>query len=214
MATTLRVWPRRGGERAAHLWTVAKWPHGVTFPLMAEESNVLTFRFNDAGAFPNNPDLPVLVYKSIVPDAEKSRPEELAQWFERVWASHRWTPAWRYGVYDFAHYHSTAHEVLGVYRGQASLRLGDRVGATVVVEAGDMLVLPAGTAHQNLGSSPNFHVVGGYPDGQSADLLRGDPSDRPAADERVHRVPLPLADPIGGARGALVKQWNVQLGRL
>jgi uncharacterized protein YjlB len=111
-------------------------------------------------------------------------------------------------VYDFAHYHSTAHEVLGVYRGRASLRLGDSAGATLVVEAGDMLVLPAGTAHQNLGSSSDFHVVGGYPEGQRADLLRGDPAERPAADERIKRVPLPHADPIGGTDGPLVKDWT------
>jgi len=174
---------------------------------MAEAAEVLTFLFSDAGGIPNNPVLPVLVYKRVAAATKPGNSEELAQWFERTWTAHGWRPAWRYGVYDFPHYHSTAHEVLGVYRGHASLRLGDRVGATLVVEAGDMVVLPAGTAHQNLGSSDDFHVVGGYPVGQSADLLRGVAGERPDADQRIARVARPTEDPIGGERGALIVHW-------
>jgi uncharacterized protein YjlB len=173
---------------------------------MADALELLTFRFGDAGAIPNNPRRPVLVYKRAGA-AHVHDPEALAAWFETTWPKHNWHAAWRWGVYDFPHYHSTAHEVLGVYRGRASLRLGDSAGATLVVEASDMIVLPAGTAHQNLGASDDFHVVGGYPDGQEADLLRGRDGERPAADARIARVPLPKADPLAGARGALVQQW-------
>src|SRR4051794_23178082 len=123
---------------------------------MATVAEVLTFHFPDAGSIPNNPVLPVLVYKQISTGIPAVEAEALAQWFERTWPLHGWHPAWRYGVYDFAHYHSTAHEALGVSRGRASLRLGAGPGATLIVEAGDLLVLPAGTAHQNLGSSDDF----------------------------------------------------------
>ena len=71
-----------------------------------------------------------------------------------------------------------------------------------------MLILPAGTAHQNLGSSRDFHVVGGYPDGQKADLLRGRAGERPAADERIAAVALPTEDPIAGAKGPLTEHWR------
>lgn len=175
---------------------------------MADAPEVLTFRFGDADAIPNNPKLPVLVYKQAGAAAGARDPESLARWFEQTWPKHGWRAAWRYGVYEFPHYHSTAHEVLGVYRGQASLRLGDKAGATLVVQAGDMVVLPAGTAHQNLGASADFHVVGGYPEGQEADLLRGEPGERPAADQRIARVPRPAADPLTGAAGALVANWT------
>lgn len=174
----------------------------------AVAAEVLKFVFADAGAFPNNPKLPVLVYKRVAASAPGGDAEKLAAWFEHTWPQHGWKPTWRWGVYDFPHYHSTAHEVIGVYRGHASLRLGDRTGATLVVEAGDMLVLPAGTAHQNLGASEDFHVVGGYPDGQAADLLRGDPGERPAADERIRQVPLPKQDPLAGHAGPLAKEWK------
>jgi uncharacterized protein YjlB len=177
---------------------------------MAGDSDLLTFRFADAGAIPNNPRLPALVYKRVAyGEARPADPEALAIWFEKTWPAHGWRAAWRWGVYDFAHYHSTAHEVLGVYRGQASLRLGDSAGATLVVEAGDLIVLPAGTGHENLGSSADFHVVGGYPEGQSADLLRGRKGERPAADERIARVSPPKGDPLSGPAGPLVQAWSL-----
>lgn len=171
------------------------------------EPQVLEFRFGDAGAFPNNPRLPVLLYKHAGLAHAAANTDALAEWYEETWPQHGWRAAWRWGVYDFPHYHSTAHEVLGVYRGQASLRLGDRTGATLVVEPGDVIVLPAGTTHQNLGASADFQVVGGYPEGQSADLLRGAPGERPAADERIARVPRPTGDPLFGTDGPLTRRW-------
>ena len=135
--------------------------------------------------------------------------EKAAELIEALYASNDWRAAWRYGVYPFPHYHSTAHEVLGVYRGHALIRLGHTVGISAHVEAGDVIVIPAGVGHQNLGSSPDFHVVGGYPIGQPADLLRGNPGERPAADDRILAVPLPKADPVEGVSGPLVKLWGV-----
>lgn len=180
---------------------------------MPDQPEVLTFRFGDAGAFPNNPHLPVLVYKRAGQRAANAAPahdpETLARWFEATWPKHGWRAAWRWGVYDFPHYHSTAHEILGVYRGHASLRLGGEVGVTLVAEPGDVIVLPAGTTHQNLGSSADFQVVGGYPEGQKADLLRGRKGERPAADERIARVPLPKSDPLFGDEGPLVREWSL-----
>jgi uncharacterized protein YjlB len=93
------------------------------------------------------------------------------------------------------------------------IRLGGTVGVTIVAEKGDMLILPAGTGHQNLGASADFHVVGGYPEGQSADLLRGKKGERPAADERIARVALPAADPLSGANGPLIEHWKISARR-
>jgi uncharacterized protein YjlB len=174
---------------------------------MADQLERLTLRFGDAGTIPNNPGLPVLVYRRAAPEAVAHDSGALAAWFEKTWSQHAWQAAWRWGVYPFPHYHSTAHEALGVYRGRASLRLGDSAGVTLVVEPGDLLILPEGTAHQNLGSSEDFHVVGGYPAGQSADLLRGEPGERPAADERISRVLRPSGDPLHGRNGELMRIW-------
>jgi uncharacterized protein YjlB len=193
---------RRGREPVA--------PSGIRFILstVAAPLEVITFLFPDDGSIPNNPILPVLVYQHVQATAKLSDSEEIAAWFEQTWPLHGWRAAWRYGVYNFPHYHSTAHEVLGVYRGHASLRIGGRVGVTLAVESGDTIVLPAGTAHQNLGSSHDFHVVGGYAGDQNADLLRGAVGERPAADERISRVPKPPEDPLFGAEGPLAIHWS------
>ena len=180
---------------------------------MSAAPQLLTFRFKDAGGIPNHPTLPVVIYKrASAANVSLRDAEAIARWFETEWPKHGWRAAWRWGVYDFPHYHSTAHEVLGVYRGHVTLRLGDRAGVTIVAEAGDLIVLPAGTGHQNLGASADFHVVGGYPKGQSADLLRGEKGERPAADQCIACVPLPAGDPLHGASGPLSQHWQIAPG--
>jgi uncharacterized protein YjlB len=168
--------------------------------------DVLRFTFTESGAFPNNPQLPLVVYRQVI---RANRGEELAAEIEKTVKEHAWTPAWRWGIHDFPHYHSTTHEFLGVFSGTATVRLGHENGVTLIVEPGDVIVIPAGVAHQNLKSSSDFQVVGAYPRGQSADLLRGDPGERPDADERIARVPLPVLDPLYGYAGPLVELWKL-----
>ncbi len=155
--------------------------------------------FPDAGDIPNSRS-PLLVYAGAVPaDADA---------IETLFRRNGWQPAWRYGVYPFPHYHSTAHEVLGVYRGSARIRLGHSAGRVFEVKAGDVIVIPAGVGHENLGASEDFHVVGGYPPDQRADLLRGREGERPAADERIAQLAQPVTDPVYGAGGPLVALWT------
>ena len=112
-------------------------------------------------------------------------------------------------MYPFHHYHSTAHEVLGIAAGHATLMLGGPRGRTFEVRSGDVIVIPAGVAHRQLAKSADFLVVGGYPIGAaSRDLLRGEPGERPEADHRIDAVPLPGADPVEGKPGALTALWT------
>jgi len=76
-----------------------------------------------------------------------------------------WGGAWRNGIYAHHHYHSTTHEVLGVASGSVRVRLGGDSGKTVVLRAGDVVVVPAGVAHKSEGESPDLVVVGAYPQG-------------------------------------------------
>jgi uncharacterized protein YjlB len=70
-------------------------------------------------------------------------------------------------------------------------------------------VIPAGVAHQRVLASTDFLVVGCYPPGQEDwDLLRGNPEDRPKADENIANVPLPETDPVAGKEGALLQHWK------
>ena len=157
--------------------------------------------FVDDSRFANSRQ-PAVIYGQALPAEEVS-----AEAFEALFDANGWSSQWRSGVYDYHHYHSTAHECLGVARGSARLRLGGPSGREFDVTAGDVLVLPAGTVHQRIGASADFLVVGAYPPGQDWDLLRGAPGERPAADQRIAAVPLPLTDPVGGSSGAVLEKW-------
>lgn len=162
--------------------------------------DVRTELFGDDGRFPNS-RLPLLIYPAAVEDASPEAMEALFQ-------ENAWPPAWRASVYTYHHYHSTAHEVLGVARGWARLMLGGPQGREFEVRAGDVVVIPAGVAHRRLDSGDGFLMVGAYPPGQDWDLLRGEPGDRPAADASIATVPLPRTDPVEGPTGALLELWG------
>lgn len=131
----------------------------------------------------------------------------LAAAFESRFRRNAWHGSWRGGLYKFHHYHSTAHEALGVFRGQVSVRLGGPGGLLVALSAGDVLVLPAGVSHKNERQSAGFRVLGAYPEGTTWDMQYGKPGERPKADARIGQVPLPKADPLFGPDGPLPTAW-------
>ena len=164
-----------------------------------------TFRFKDDGAIPNNPDLPAVVYAQAVRLDHAADPAAV---LEELFKANQWGESWRNGIYDYHHYHSTAHEVLGIYSGSASVQFGAEGGIVQKVHVGDVIVIPAGVAHKNLGASEDFGVVGAYPEGQQWDLLRGKPGEREKAEANIKRVLLPKRDPVQGEGGVLLRLWN------
>jgi uncharacterized protein YjlB len=98
--------------------------------------------------------------------------------------------------------------VLGVYKGDARVQFGGEEGPTLMVEAGDIVIIPAGVAHKNINSSHDFRVVGAYPAGQSWDMNYGKEGERPAADNNIIAVPNPRTDPVYGDMGPLKKIWT------
>lgn len=150
---------------------------------------------------PNNPQLPVLVYSSAIP----LEGEDPAALFEQTFRANGWPPQFRYHVYDFHHYHTQGHEVLGVAQGHARLMLGGPGGREVQVSAGDVLLLPVGTGHCSLESSPDFLVVGAYPPGQQGDIC----TEAPNAEQlqNLANVEFPQRDPVQGEQGALLQRW-------
>jgi uncharacterized protein YjlB len=165
--------------------------------------NVIAAALSDDGTFPNN-DFPALIYRAAIEIADG----DPASAFERMFAAHGWTDSWRNGIYDYYHYHSTAHEVLGIARGGVKVHLGGPHGAVFELSTGDVVVIPAGVSHKNVGSSDDLLVVGAYPHGTSADMCYGRPGERPAADENIARVPLPEHDPVSEADGHLLRHWR------
>ncbi len=175
---------------------------GETIPPL-EEKQVFARVLSDDGIIPNN-RLPLLIYSGALPPKEKSDAETA----ERVLGTNRWGGMWRNGIFTFHHYHSTAHEVLVVFAGSAEVQLGGEHGITRKVTAGDVIIIPAGVAHKNLGASKDFAVVGAYPSGQSWDLCYGKRAERPRVDRNIAAVPLPSSDPIFGAAGPLLNHWR------
>jgi uncharacterized protein YjlB len=163
----------------------------------------LTFVFEDDGLIPNNPK-PFVVYKAVV-DVANAHPEET---IEELFGANGWGAMWRNGVYDFAHYHATEHEVLGVARGHARVRFGGNRGRDLDISAGDIAILPAGTGHQCLSASDDFCVVGAYPPGPPLQITRPTPENHARALKTIPRVALPKTDPVRGENGPLVRLWK------
>jgi len=167
------------------------------------ESKVRRIYLEDDGTFPNS-RLPLLIYPAVVDPAD---PDPAAA-FEQRFRANGWPGAWRNGIYGFHHYHSTAHEVLGICRGRARVQVGGDAGPVLDASAGDVVVIPAGVAHKNLGASGDFLVVGAYPKGQPWDMNDGRPGERPRTDANIRRTSLPKADPVLGSGGPLMELWN------
>jgi uncharacterized protein YjlB len=69
---------------------------------------------------------PLIVYKRAVRLPECLDPAAV---FEELFESRGWGSSWRDGIYDYAHYHSRTHEVLGIARGSGRVRFGGKKDA-------------------------------------------------------------------------------------
>jgi uncharacterized protein YjlB len=181
-------------------------------PTVRQAGNRLTrrepkiFAFRDDGKIPNNQMLPFIVYRSAVSVDQDSDPAAI---FEQLFDSNGWGDSWRNGIYDYVHYHSRIHEVLGIARGRARVQFGGPHGEELDVEAGDVAILPAGTGHQCLMASTDFLVVGAYPPAGIYDECRGSADEHARAKKTIGETAIPDKDPVYGAKGPLTKLWPV-----
>lgn len=149
---------------------------------------------------PNHPFLTVLLYQRVVTEGD------IASQFEQRFADNGWPPQWRDSIFDYHHYHSTAHEVLGIAAGSARLLLGGPGGKEFNVRKGDVILLPAGTGHRRLSASDDFLVVGAYASGQEPDLCKT--AATPEMLARIASLPFPDSDPVNGKAHALSEYWQ------
>jgi uncharacterized protein YjlB len=164
-----------------------------------------TYVFADDGDIPNN-RLPLLVYVGAIDLSAADK----AVAFEELFHRHGWGNGWRSVVFPFHHYHSNAHEVLGLARGEVTLRMGGEAGGrTITARAGDALLIPAGVGHKRLSSAEGLLVVGAYPAGSpDFDLLREGAEDKVRIRARIAAVAIPATDPVGGKNGGVQKYWE------
>ena len=152
--------------------------------------------FEKAPDVPNS-KLPVLLYRSVLPLHGAGKAKTFREHFKRA----GWTGIWTDTIFDYTHFHSNAHEALGIAEGKVTLRLGGDVGRLLRLKAGDMLVLPAGVGHRRVGGDDGLTVIGAYPHGQSHyDMKR--------QGQAIPRVALPSTDPFYGTDGPLMEAWG------
>lgn len=163
--------------------------------------------FVDDGVVPNNRALPLIVYRGALdtgPDAAAA--------CEKLFAGNGWSGGWRGGVYPYHHYHSTAHEALGIVKGSARVRLGGENGTLVDLFAGDAVVIPAGVAHKGEAASDDLTIVGAYPGGRGPDMWLPPKGDRERALANIAAVPAPATDPVCGSSGPVTERWRGDTG--
>jgi uncharacterized protein YjlB len=148
----------------------------------------------DDGIIPNNPRLPLILYRQVLVPGDTHR-------IEHLFAANGWSNAWVNGIHPFHHYHATTHEVLGIAAGGARVQFGGAGGPVVDISAGDAVMIPAGVGHCRLSHASDLVVVGAYPGGSDWDLRRATPADYSSGKPLIAKVADPASDPILGADG-------------
>jgi hypothetical protein len=87
---------------------------------LVQQRKANAFRFKDDGIILNHPVWPLIVYHGPVRFPPKLDPAAV---LEELFKSYGWGNSWRNGIYDYVHYHSQIHEVLGTARGTAKVNL-------------------------------------------------------------------------------------------
>ena len=183
-------------KRIAEKVTGLGRPGGEAVSQLVRARKPITFQFADDGETPNNPNWPLVIYRSPVSLRSKFDP---AATFEDLFASNGWGNSWRDGIYGFLRIHTRSHEVLGIARGSVQVAFGGARGKHLRLKAGDAAILPAGTGHRCIEASDDLLVVGAYPQNSGAyDQPKPGRQGSREAVRSIRNVPAPRADPVYG----------------
>lgn len=129
-------------------------------------ANIKSYHLPPTSLIPNSP-YPLLHYPDFLshPGQNKDSPAVEAH---DLFTSNGWVTQWiyRYGPTQTAHYHSSAHEVMAVLSGTATIRFGvadvdnspdgrELGGVEVEAKAGDVFIVPAGVSHKTFNPQPD-----------------------------------------------------------
>jgi uncharacterized protein YjlB len=160
--------------------------------------NIEQILLQDDGVFPNS-RYPALLYKGAL-DIPVLFP---GTYVRNLFEQNDWSNSWDAGIFEYHHYHSITHEVLGIYKGHTIVQLGGEKGPKLSIEKGDVLVIPAGVAYKN-----SVGVIGAYPGGRDYDMNYGKSGERSDTDINTNSVPIPKNDPLLGSDKGLIKLWK------
>jgi uncharacterized protein YjlB len=191
-------------KRIAEKMTGWSRPSNNDLPELVRQRKANALRFRDDGIIPNHPTWPLIIYRGAVRLPEGFDPAAV---FEDLFERNGWGDSWRDGIYDYVHYHSRIHEVLGIARGTGNVQFGGMRGRTLALKAGDVAILPAGTGHQRLSASKDFLVVGAYPPSGKYDECSSS-EDHARALNVISKVGRPRKDPVFGPNGPMLKVWK------
>jgi len=145
---------------------------------------------------PNSP-LPVVLIRSALTPNVSAKGRRFREAFRR----RGWTGIWADTVYDYTHFHSNAHEVLGIAKGKVTVfweaPKADDSGSRLAICSG---FLPAWDI-AGFGEATGLKVIGAYPPGQSHFTMK-------RKGRAVPRVRLPDTDPFYGPAGPLTRCWT------
>jgi len=130
---------------------------------------VKKYQLPPTALMPNSPQ-PLLHYPGLLTvDSNRAATEAYD-----LFSSNGWQTQWifRYGASQRSHYHSGIHECMAVLTGTATIRFGvadtvsdleenthgsgkENGGIEIQARAGDVFVLPAGTAHKTFDTAPS-----------------------------------------------------------
>ncbi len=96
---------------------------------MLEDNSIEHVLVSETDGVPNNDKLPLILYRAAV-DFGDLEPEGV---LEKLFARHDWGDGFRGDTFPFHHYHSTAHEVVGIARGSAEIQFGGPTGPVLGV---------------------------------------------------------------------------------
>lgn len=156
--------------------------------------------------FPNNP-LPVLYYENVLESVfgEDFSGDDVLELFKNNGFVNGWTG----GILDRHHFHSNAHEALACSAGELRVQLGGPQGRMFTIRKGDVLLLPAGTAHKKLEATEEHEIIGAYPLNDSEyDMQYGDADNYEAIKESIANVAMPHTDPVTGSPSHIEEYWN------
>jgi uncharacterized protein YjlB len=155
--------------------------------------------------FPNS-KLSLLVYKNACNFGKQQK--KSAKLLQTTFTKNNWKNTWSNGIYTFHHYHSNTHECLGIASGKAWVIFGGPGGKKLLLEKGDIVIIPAGLAHKCTKTSEDFLCVGAYPGGKNYDINLGTKEELERAKPRLAKLSRPSLDPLFGKEGFLKSFWK------